>query len=62
MSTDGNQSRSPGNRSTAHERTVFVESLPRFAEHIAPLPQERGVHRREYTGTTLRDNFSQHDG
>lgn len=49
-------------RGAADGFTVFVESLPRFAEHIVPLLWERGVHRREYTGTTLRDNFRQHDG
>ncbi|SNS77059.1 NtaA/DmoA family FMN-dependent monooxygenase [Rhodococcoides kyotonense] len=42
--------------------TVFVESLPQSAEHIVPLLQARGVHRRDYTGTTLRDNFAQHTG
>ncbi|GGL02625.1 NtaA/DmoA family FMN-dependent monooxygenase [Nocardia jinanensis] len=49
-------------RGAADGFTVFVESLPLFAEHIVPLLWERGVHRREYTGTTLRDNFRQHDG
>lgn len=49
-------------RGAADGYTVFVESLPQFAEHIVPLLWERGVHRREYSGTTLRDNFAQHDG
>lgn len=49
-------------RGAADGYTVFVESLPQFAEHIVPLLWERGVHRREYTGTTLRDNFAQHHG
>ncbi|WP_072803572.1 NtaA/DmoA family FMN-dependent monooxygenase [Rhodococcoides yunnanense] len=49
-------------RGAADGFTVFVESLPQFAEHIVPILWERGVHRREYTGTTLRDNFAQHQG
>lgn len=49
-------------RGAADGYTVFVESLPQFAEHIVPLLQARGVHRRDYTGTTLRDNFAQHTG
>lgn len=49
-------------RGAADGFTVFVESLPQFAEHIVPRLWERGVHRREYTGTTLRDHFTQDDG
>lgn len=49
-------------RGAADGFTVFVESLPQFAEHIVPLLWERGVHRREYTGTTLLENFGQHAG
>jgi FMN-dependent oxidoreductase (nitrilotriacetate monooxygenase family) len=49
-------------RGAADGYTVFVESLPQFADHIVPLLQARGVHRRDYTGTTLRDNFEQHTG
>lgn len=49
-------------RGAADGFTVFVESLPQFAEHLVPLLQARGVHRREYTGTTLRENFAQHSG
>lgn len=49
-------------RGAADGFTVFVESLPDFAEHVVPLLQARGAHRREYNGTTLRDNFAQHDG
>jgi alkanesulfonate monooxygenase SsuD/methylene tetrahydromethanopterin reductase-like flavin-dependent oxidoreductase (luciferase family) len=48
-------------RGAADGFTVFVESLPAFAKHIVPVLRERGVHRREYSGTTLRDNLSQHD-
>lgn len=47
-------------RGAADGFTIFVESLPQFADHIVPLLQERGVARREYSGTTLRDNFRQH--
>lgn len=49
-------------RGAADGFTIFVESLPQFAEHIVPLLWARGVHRREYTGTTLRENFAQHEG
>ncbi|OZF07451.1 LLM class flavin-dependent oxidoreductase [Rhodococcus sp. 15-1154-1] len=49
-------------RGAADGFTVFVESLPQFADHIVPLLWERGVHRREYSGTTLRDNLAQHTG
>ncbi|MBB5916098.1 FMN-dependent oxidoreductase (nitrilotriacetate monooxygenase family) [Nocardia transvalensis] len=49
-------------RDAADGFTVFAESLPQFAEHIVPVLRDRGVHRREYTGTTLRDNFRQHTG
>jgi len=49
-------------RGAADGYTVFVESLPQFAEHIVPHLWKRGVHRREYSGTTLRDNLAQHDG
>jgi len=42
--------------------TVFVESLPQFAEHIVPHLWKRDVHRREYGGTTLRDNLAQNEG
>lgn len=49
-------------RGAADGFTVFAESLPQFAEHLVPRLQELGVHRREYTGTTLRDNFAQHTG
>ncbi|MFF2087346.1 NtaA/DmoA family FMN-dependent monooxygenase [Nocardia sp. NPDC058176] len=49
-------------RGAADGYTVFVESLPQFVEHIVPLLWERGVHRHEYSGTTLRENFAQHTG
>lgn len=49
-------------RGAADGFTVFVESLPQFADHIVPLLRARGVHRHEYTGSTLRDNFGQHHG
>jgi FMN-dependent oxidoreductase (nitrilotriacetate monooxygenase family) len=49
-------------RGAADGFTVFVESLPQFATHVVPLLQERGAHRREYSSSTLRGNFAQHDG
>lgn len=49
-------------RGAADGFTVFAESLPQFAEHLVPLLVARGVHRREYTGTTLRENLAQHSG
>ncbi|MGV9796688.1 NtaA/DmoA family FMN-dependent monooxygenase [Mycobacterium sp. NPDC003449] len=49
-------------RGAADGYTVFVESLPQFAEHIVPELWKRGVHRREYDGSTLRANFAQHSG
>jgi len=49
-------------RGAADGFTVFVESLPQFAEHLVPRLQQLGAHRREYSGTTLRENFAQHTG
>jgi len=31
--------------------------LEAFAEHVVPILQERGIFRREYSGSTLRDHF-----
>ncbi|MGO1544470.1 MAG: LLM class flavin-dependent oxidoreductase [Gulosibacter sp.] len=31
--------------------------LREFAEHVVPILQERGLFRREYTGSTLREHF-----
>jgi FMN-dependent oxidoreductase (nitrilotriacetate monooxygenase family) len=49
-------------RGAADGFTVFVDSLPQFVEHIVPLLRAQGVHRRAYTGRTLRDNLRQHAG
>ncbi len=49
-------------RDAADGFTVFAESLPHFAAHVVPELWNRGVHRREYSGATLRDNFAQHSG
>jgi alkanesulfonate monooxygenase SsuD/methylene tetrahydromethanopterin reductase-like flavin-dependent oxidoreductase (luciferase family) len=32
-------------------------SLQAFADHVVPELQRRGIFRREYTGTTLRDHY-----
>ncbi|MGH1564886.1 NtaA/DmoA family FMN-dependent monooxygenase [Mumia sp. DW29H23] len=37
--------------------TTLPDSLALFVDHVVPLLQERGLHRREYTGTTLRDHL-----
>ena len=41
--------------------TLQPATIPRdldaFVDHVVPLLQERGLHRREYTGTTLRDHL-----
>jgi FMN-dependent oxidoreductase (nitrilotriacetate monooxygenase family) len=49
-------------RGAADGFTIFVDSLPGFAEHLAPLLRARGVHRHNYSGRTLRDNLAQHEG
>jgi N-acetyl-S-(2-succino)cysteine monooxygenase len=37
--------------------TTLPESLALFVDHVVPLLQRRGLHRSEYTGTTLRDHL-----
>jgi alkanesulfonate monooxygenase SsuD/methylene tetrahydromethanopterin reductase-like flavin-dependent oxidoreductase (luciferase family) len=49
-------------RGAADGYNLSVPDLVPFAEQIVPLLQQRGVYRRAYSGTTLRDNLSQHDG
>lgn len=36
---------------------VIEESLPLFVEEVVPILQERGLFRRKYEGTTLRDHL-----
>lgn len=36
---------------------VIEESLPLFVDEVVPLLQDRGLFRRKYTGTTLRDHL-----
>jgi len=36
---------------------VLPSSLERFVEHVVPILQKRGLFRREYEGTTLRDHY-----
>ncbi|MDL9935464.1 NtaA/DmoA family FMN-dependent monooxygenase [Gordonia sp. ABSL1-1] len=36
---------------------VIEESLPLFVEEVVPILQERGIYRRKYEGTTLRDHL-----
>ena len=37
--------------------TTLPQSLELFVDHVVPILQRRGLHRREYTGTTLRDHL-----
>jgi alkanesulfonate monooxygenase SsuD/methylene tetrahydromethanopterin reductase-like flavin-dependent oxidoreductase (luciferase family) len=37
--------------------TTSPLSLELFVEHVVPILQRRGLHRREYTGRTLRDHL-----
>jgi FMN-dependent oxidoreductase (nitrilotriacetate monooxygenase family) len=37
--------------------TTLPDSLELFVEHVVPILQRRGLHRTEYTGTTLRDHL-----
>ncbi len=37
--------------------TTLPESLELFVDHVIPILQHRGLHRSEYTGTTLRDHL-----
>jgi len=36
---------------------VVEESLPLFIAEVVPIVQERGLYRRKYTGTTLREHL-----
>ena len=36
---------------------VLPDDLTAFVQHVVPEMQRRGVYRREYTGTTLRENL-----
>lgn len=36
---------------------VFPSGLAAFVDHVVPELQKRGIFRREYTGTTLRDHY-----
>jgi hypothetical protein len=35
---------------------VTFDGLPDFVDHVVPILQRRGLFRREYRGTTLRDH------
>jgi len=37
--------------------TTLPDSLDLFVDHVVPILQKRGLHRTEYTGTTLRDHL-----
>jgi len=37
--------------------TTLPQSLEVFVDHVVPILQRRGLHRSEYTGTTLRDHL-----
>ena len=39
------------------QSTTLPDSLELFVDHVVPLLQKRGLHRTEYTGTTLRDHL-----
>ncbi|TCJ95634.1 NtaA/DmoA family FMN-dependent monooxygenase [Nocardia alba] len=49
-------------RGSADGFNLSVSSLRDFVDRVVPLLQERGVYRREYAGTTLRANITQHTG
>lgn len=36
---------------------LYPSGLERFAEHVAPILQKRGLHRTDYEGRTLRDHL-----
>jgi FMN-dependent oxidoreductase (nitrilotriacetate monooxygenase family) len=36
---------------------IYPAGLETFAAHVVPLLQQRGLYRREYAGTTLRDHY-----
>jgi N-acetyl-S-(2-succino)cysteine monooxygenase len=37
--------------------TTLPGSLAQFTDHVVPILQARGLHRTEYTTTTLRGHF-----
>jgi alkanesulfonate monooxygenase SsuD/methylene tetrahydromethanopterin reductase-like flavin-dependent oxidoreductase (luciferase family) len=37
--------------------TTLPDSLERFTDHVVPILQARGLHRTEYTATTLRGHL-----
>ncbi|MGW5150477.1 hypothetical protein [Rhodococcus koreensis] len=37
--------------------TTIPDSLELFVDHVVPILQQRGMHRTEYTGATLRDHL-----
>ena len=39
--------------------TTMPDSFNEFVDHVVPILQKRGVHRKEYSGTTLRDHLNQ---
>lgn len=49
-------------RGAADGFNLSVPDLPPFVEHIVPILQERGLYRRAYTGTTLREHIQQNEG
>ncbi|MFD6105610.1 NtaA/DmoA family FMN-dependent monooxygenase [Nocardia salmonicida] len=49
-------------RGAADGFNLGVSSLRDFVAEVVPLLQERGAYRREYAGTTLRANITQHTG
>jgi alkanesulfonate monooxygenase SsuD/methylene tetrahydromethanopterin reductase-like flavin-dependent oxidoreductase (luciferase family) len=39
--------------------TTMPDNFREFVDHVVPILQKRGVHRKEYSGTTLRDHLNQ---
>jgi len=39
--------------------TTMPDNLLEFVDEVVPILQKRGLHRREYTGTTLREHLNQ---
>ncbi len=40
-----------------YKAPTFPEGLEIFVDHVVPLLQKKGIYRREYTGSTLRENL-----
>jgi hypothetical protein len=36
---------------------VLPSGLEAFVDHVVPILQQRGLFRREYAGSTLRDHY-----